>query len=185
MRPLARSPSPAAHFIVKYDLVMAPESFTTAGIFSLHAAMHDCFGVALTHAATLPPDLLAREVTGFGRPTLRHQIAHVLTTEMAWVRALQSLPIEAIDPATVVTVEDARREQKRVAAATVAYLDQIGEEQLNQELERYPEDWLGPHRSPAFVLLHIITHSFHHKGQIVAMMRLLGYPAPDTDMQRG
>ena len=51
-------------------------------------------------------------------------------------------------------------------------------------LERYHEEWTTPHRTPAFILLHVITHGFHHKGQIVAMLRLLGYPAPDTDMQR-
>lgn len=39
-------------------------------------------------------------------------------------------------------------------------------------------------RSPAFILLHVITHAFHHKGQVVAMLRILGYPAPDTDLQQ-
>jgi len=33
-------------------------------------------------------------------------------------------------------------------------------------------------------VLHVITHAFHHKGQIVAMLRILGYPAPDTDLQQ-
>lgn len=160
-------------------------AFTKSAILELHAWMHDCFDATLTHAGTIPEHLLAAEVTGFGRPTLRHQIAHVLTTELAWVRALQLLPIQRVDPATLGTIAVARREKKRVAAATVAYLDHIGENQLNTTLERYTEEWLGPPRSPAFILLHVITHAFHHKGQIVAMMRLLGYPAPDTDMQRG
>jgi uncharacterized damage-inducible protein DinB len=159
-------------------------AFTKSAILELHAWVHDCFDAALTHAGTIPAHLLAAEVTGFGRPTLRHQIAHVLTTELAWVCALQLLPIQRVDPATLVTIEDARREQKRVAAITVAYLDQIDEKRLNIELQQYTEEWLGPSRSPAFILLHVITHAFHHKGQIVAMMRLLGYPAPDTDMQR-
>jgi uncharacterized damage-inducible protein DinB len=35
------------------------------------------------------------------------------------------------------------------------------------------------------ILLHVITHTFHHKGQVVAMLRVLGHPAPDTDLQRG
>jgi hypothetical protein len=28
------------------------------------------------------------------------------------------------------------------------------------------------------------THAFHHKGQIVATLRILGYPAPDADLQQ-
>ena len=47
-----------------------------------------------------------------------------------------------------------------------------------------PDDWSGPLRTPAFILNHVITHAFHHKGQVVAMFRLLGRPASDTDLQR-
>lgn len=159
--------------------------FTKSGLRELHASMHDCLDAVLNHAAQLPVELLAQEVAGFGRPTLRDQLAHVLTTELAWVRCLRLLPIERVDPAKLATIEDVRRQQKRVAAATLAYLDGIGEVQLNNLLDTYPEEWLGPPRSPAFTILHVITHAFHHKGQIVAMLRLLGYPAPDTDMQRG
>jgi uncharacterized damage-inducible protein DinB len=32
------------------------------------------------------------------------------------------------------------------------------------------------------MVLHLMTHAYHHKGQTVAMCRLLGYPAPMTDM---
>ena len=42
----------------------------------------------------------------------------------------------------------------------------------------------GELRSPVFIVLHVKTHTFHHKGQIVAMLRILGYPAPDTDLQQ-
>ena len=31
---------------------------------------------------------------------------------------------------------------------------------------------------------HMITHEFHHKGQIMTMCRLLGYIPPDTDVIR-
>jgi uncharacterized damage-inducible protein DinB len=43
-------------------------------------------------------------------------------------------------------------------------------------------DWGGELRSPGFILLHVITHAFHHKGQIVTMLRIVGYPAPDIDL---
>ena len=159
--------------------------FTKSGLIELHARTHDCLDAVLNHAAQLPPPLLTQEIAGFGRPTLREQLAHVLTTELAWVRCLRLLPIERVDPATLASIEDVRQTQKRVASATLAYLDSIDENELNHPLESYTDQWLGPPRSPAFTILHVITHAFHHKGQIVAMLRLLGYPAPDTDMQRG
>ena len=36
--------------------------------------------------------------------------------------------------------------------------------------------------SPARMLLHVVTHGFHHKGQAAAICRLLGYPTPETDL---
>ena len=70
-----------------------------------------------------------------------------------------------------------------IRRATRSYLDNLTEEQLNATLAECPAGWAGEPRSPAFILLHVITHAFHHKGQILAMLRILGYPAPDTDLQ--
>ena len=71
----------------------------------------------------------------------------------------------------------------RIQRATQAYLGDLREDELNTTLAERPVDWGGELRSPAFILLHVITHAFHHKGQVVAMLRILGYPAPDTDLQ--
>ncbi|MCY9423036.1 DinB family protein, partial [Bacillus paralicheniformis] len=37
-------------------------------------------------------------------------------------------------------------------------------------------------KTPHQLLIHSITHEFHHKGQIVAMLRLLGYIPNNTDI---
>jgi uncharacterized damage-inducible protein DinB len=72
----------------------------------------------------------------------------------------------------------------RIREATRAYVRDLTEEQLNTTLRKRPVGWGGELRNPAFILLHVITHAFHHKGQMVAMLRILGYPAPDTDLQQ-
>ncbi|HEY9000121.1 MAG TPA: DinB family protein [Mucilaginibacter sp.] len=38
--------------------------------------------------------------------------------------------------------------------------------------------------SPLQLFTHVITHEFHHKGQILTMSRLLGYTPVDTDIIR-
>ena len=38
--------------------------------------------------------------------------------------------------------------------------------------------------SPLELFTHVVTHEFHHKGQIMTMCRLLGYTPPDTDVIR-
>ena len=114
---------------------------------------------------------------------MRQQFIHVLFSEAAWICELQSLPLPKLDTAAG-TIDALRHMKKSVTGATITYLDSMSEHALNSKLDRYPVSWIGPQRTPGFILLHLITHGFHHKGQIVAMLRLLGYPAPDTDMQR-
>lgn len=36
--------------------------------------------------------------------------------------------------------------------------------------------------TPGKLLMHTITHEFHHKGQIVVMLRQMGYDPPNTDV---
>jgi uncharacterized damage-inducible protein DinB len=81
------------------------------------------------------------------------------------------------------TMADLLAAKNRIRTATQAYVSGLTEAQLNMTLTDRPVDWGGELRSPGFILLHVITHAFHHKGQVVAMLRILGYPAPDTDLQ--
>jgi len=155
---------------------------TRASIAELHAGMHECLDLILELAAGVPHDLLAKELPGFGHATVLKQITHVLETEAGWIRRLQSLTFEPLEVG--LTVDELRQAKQRVMAATRAYLNSTSEADLNAELTEEPQEWVGPLRAPVFILMHIVTHSFHHKGQMVAMLRLLGYPAPDTDLQR-
>ncbi|WP_244856782.1 DinB family protein [Priestia megaterium] len=36
--------------------------------------------------------------------------------------------------------------------------------------------------TPNKLLMHTITHEFHHKGQIVSKLRMMGYEPPNTDI---
>jgi uncharacterized damage-inducible protein DinB len=38
--------------------------------------------------------------------------------------------------------------------------------------------------TPLQLFTHVITHEFHHKGQLMTMCRLLGHIPPDTDVIR-
>ncbi|MCB0535444.1 MAG: hypothetical protein KDD14_24780 [Saprospiraceae bacterium] len=37
---------------------------------------------------------------------------------------------------------------------------------------------------PLRLFTHIVTHEFHHKGQILSLSRHLGYTPVDTDIMR-
>ena len=159
--------------------------FTKEGIRELHGRMHESLDILLRHAAKVPDHLLRQPIVGFGFPTVWKQIVHILTVEEGWVCDLQFKDFPGWFEEDVPTMESLLSHKRRILASTRAYLDGLGDERLNVTLSKRPEGWSGELRSPAFILLHVITHAFHHKGQVVAMLRMLGHPAPDTDLQRG
>ena len=156
--------------------------FTVDGIRKFHFWTHACLTRALDHLSTIPASAYAKETPGFGFPTLREQVIHIINCEGLWVNALQRLPYRDRNPAGCPAIADARLLQREVSQLTLAYLAGLTDQQLNGNMEVGYPDGTTAVRTPAFIIHHVLTHAFHHKGQIVAMCRVLGYPAPDTDL---
>jgi uncharacterized damage-inducible protein DinB len=161
----------------------AQNMFSKAGIVELHAATHERLDLLLRHIATVPEEVLHKPVSSFGHPSIGKQLVHILTCEEGWVHDLQNKAFRGWHEDDCPTMAALLTAKHRTREGTRTYLDGLSEEQLNTTLRQRPVDWGGELRSPAFILLHVITHAFHHKGQVVAMLRILGYPAPDTDLQ--
>ena len=158
--------------------------FNKAGILEFHGLMHERLDLLLGHIATVPDDLLRAPISGFGHPSVWSQLVHILTCEEGWVHDLENKAFPGWHEQDCPAMPALLRARDRIREASRTYLSGLTEEQLNATLARRPVDWGGELRSPVFIMLHVITHAFHHKGQVVAMLRMLGYPAPDTDLQR-
>lgn len=158
--------------------------FNKEGIVELHTAMHERLGLLLRHVATVPDEFRHTPISGFGHPSIWKQLIHILTCEEGWVHDLQNRAFAGWSEEDCSTMADLLAAKERIRKATQTYLASLTEKQLNTTLAERPVDWGGELRSPAFILLHVITHAFHHKGQVVAMLRIHGYPAPDTDLQQ-
>jgi len=157
--------------------------FSKAGIIELRSATHERLDLLLRHVATVPEELLHNPISGFGHPSVCKQLGHILTCEEGWVHDLQNKPFPGWHEGDCPTMATLLVAKDRTRELTRAYLRGLSEEQVNTTLAQRPVDWGGELRSPAFILLHVITHAFHHKGQVVAMLRILGHPAPDTGLQ--
>ncbi|KAA6461869.1 hypothetical protein DYQ86_09470 [Acidobacteria bacterium AB60] len=158
--------------------------FTVDGVRAFHGWTHACIDVVLDHLGLIPESAYGSVVPGFGFGTLREQVVHLLNCEGLWVHLLRGAVYVDRRPEECVSVADARAMQRRVRGETEAYLEALTDEALNADAElRFPDGDVAV-RTPAKVLHHVLTHAFHHKGQIVAMCRVLGYPAPDTDLSQ-
>lgn len=158
--------------------------FTVTGIRKLHSWTHASLTLVLDHLSSLPAGDYTQEIVGFGFPTLRAQVIHIFNCERFWVHTLQGLPYTEEGPARWPGVSDARVLQRQAGSETLAYLAGLTDGQLNAGTELHFSDGDRAVRTPALVLHHLLTHAFHHKGQIVSMCRMLGVPAPDTDLNQ-
>jgi uncharacterized damage-inducible protein DinB len=158
--------------------------FSIDGIRKFHGWTHASLGLVLDHLSTMPADDYVREVSGFGFRTLREQTIHIFNCEGFWLQTLQGLPYSDRTSGECPALADVRGLQKEVSQSTHAYLSILTDQQLNADTELHFSDGDVAVRTPALVIHHVLTHAFHHKGQIVAMCRALGHPAPDTDLNR-
>ena len=65
--------------------------FTVDGIRKFHAWTHASLNLVVDHLATIPADEYARELAGFGFPTLRAQAVHLFNCEGFWVHTLRGV----------------------------------------------------------------------------------------------
>ncbi len=135
-----------------------------------------------TWTEALPPDVYTLERSDFAHGSIRNVQVHVLACYRHWV-AECGLDLQR-PPAS--TVQDA-------AAVRDAFREVDG--WLNLAFERFSDvdapvvvqsgDFGALRVTPRWLVVHPITHEFHHKGQMLALGRFLGHPHPpgsDTDL---
>ena len=130
---------------------------------------------------TLPPNVFTMQDDSFAYGSLNAIQAHVAETYLWWVG---TVGLGADEP--TVEVDDVR-----TLRTVFAEVDAAVSKALNSftDLDA-PLIWTSPSGeditlSRRWLILHPITHEFHHKGQALALARAIGHPhpgEPDTDL---
>jgi len=123
-------------------------------------------------------------VGAFDDKTIRYLLVHTANTYMHWLHnfALQKQDdfaddLEFTDVERIKTLyEKADQVMDTFLAAFSGRSDEVISGTLSGNR--------SAKATPLQLFTHVITHEFHHKGQIMTMCRLLGYPPPDTDIIR-
>jgi uncharacterized damage-inducible protein DinB len=127
--------------------------------------------------ATLPPEVFTIEHEQFAYGSLRNIYVHVADCYLGWVGEV-GLKLEPID-IIVNSAADLRTTFDKVDATLAKALESFDEPDnpfISPSGQTITQRWL---------ILHTITHEFHHKGQALALARVLGHPHPgnpDTDL---
>jgi uncharacterized damage-inducible protein DinB len=139
--------------------------------------------VLLGYCQTLAPEDFTRELKDFGRGSIRNLLVHTVNTYYFW------LEMFARDQDVVFADPDAVREVSEVKSLFDA-TDRVVEEFTGFFAGRYDQPLTGTIRgkavtaAPLTLFTHVLTHEFHHKGQILSISRHMGYLPPDTDVLR-
>ncbi|WP_293743237.1 DinB family protein [uncultured Pedobacter sp.] len=121
--------------------------------------------------------------SSFGRGSIRNLLVHICQTYCAWIgeRAL-GIEQEFLAFENYQTLQDCRTYFNRVDGYISLFAEKIkGNELKAMELQRNGAILIV---NPLQLFTHVITHEFHHKGQIMSLSRHLGYTPVDADIIR-
>jgi uncharacterized damage-inducible protein DinB len=156
--------------------------FTRDGLQQYYVWTHYTLDRLFEHCSGFSPEELAQELEGFGIPTLWDQLAHMLITEEHWVGWLRTGSHHTLRPSkrTWAELTGYRSDVMQRSSTYIASLDDVA---INGEVTLVSEDGSRETATRAFFLHHVLSHAFHHKGQVAAMCRLLGKPfTQDMDL---
>jgi uncharacterized damage-inducible protein DinB len=149
-----------------------------------YALIASARNVLLDYYETLSLAHFVAPVAAFNDGNIRDLLVHVAGCYYFWLGQVGlQRPALAVAPETVCDVAALR--------ALFTAVDGL----VADFQQRHAASWLAPAPfvvpgkglvsfAPLQLFTHVITHEFHHKGQVLSMSRLLGHTPVDTDVIR-
>jgi uncharacterized damage-inducible protein DinB len=129
------------------------------------------------------PTQLTKPIAVFNGSNVRCLLIHTANTYKHWLANFgMRKELDFIDDENAEDIDAIRNAYAETDLIVNEFL-----EKLSGELEQPITNQLrGKELSitPLQLFTHVLTHEFHHKGQIMTMCRLLGHTPPDTDIIR-
>lgn len=139
--------------------------------------------VLLEYCSTITGDDLTKENSSFGRGSIRNLLVHIANTYQFWIGKSglnKDLAFTKFEEAK--TINDIIALFRSIDDLVMEFIDYIEKREV-QEIH-YEKNGMQQSTEPLVLFTHVITHEFHHKGQILSFSRHLGYTPIDTDIMR-
>lgn len=141
----------------------------------------------LDFCSELDPNDFTQENT-FGWQSVRDTLVHIADCYNAWLGSFILLKTKKPLTSKEDLLELGWNEIKVHFEQVDSYVNEVFEvfaQQMDKPIKRqipWREGGEPISMTPRKLLMHTITHEFHHKGQIMAMARQMGYEPPNTDV---
>jgi len=121
-------------------------------------------------------------VAAYENKTIRSLMEHTNSCYFVWLAYFcLRQPYGSIKDQGSATFEELRQFYKKADETVATFLQNFdGKMELPITAPHWDDEILT--LTPFQLFTHVVTHEFHHKGQIVMMCRLLGYVPPETDI---
>jgi uncharacterized damage-inducible protein DinB len=135
----------------------------------------------LEFLSTLSEADFVRPLPEAGMKSVRDLIVHTVDASGFWINLIRNRPHVPMDPADFPT-------PRSIVPAADEIADRIHDALTGADREWFGRETTVSHGGeswqvvPMMAVMHMLTHEYHHKGQIVMLARMLGYRPPDTDL---
>lgn len=148
-----------------------------------YALVKDARKTLLAYCATIAPEHFLMENSSFGRGSMRNLLVHVADTYRHWIgNVFLQKDMSYAEVQAIASVSDCRVLFADTDVLMEEFMDNITGDLLLPVQVMLPAG--SRLLSPLQVFTHVITHEFHHKGQLLSLSRHLGYVPVDTDIIR-
>jgi uncharacterized damage-inducible protein DinB len=132
-------------------------------------------------AAMKTEDFIRPMNTGWS--SIRDTLLHSLEAEDFWVQyGVLKRGRPDYDFSAYADAEAVRALAREVRARTMAWFEGLTDADLGSEASITYSSGTVVRFTLSKALLHVITHDTHHRGQVLALARLMGYTPPDLDL---
>lgn len=139
--------------------------------------------ILFEYCQTILPEDFINQNSSFGRGgSIRNLLVHIANTYELWIA-------ETALKKKVIYAPYEAHENIQDVIRLFAYVDQFMTDffELMEKSEskiEYESNGVKKLTEPLKLFSHVITHEYHHKGQILSLSRHLGYIPVDTDIIR-
>jgi uncharacterized damage-inducible protein DinB len=126
---------------------------------------------------------LLKENSSFGRGSIRNLLVHIGNTYQFWIgKHGLNLTLNFTPYQSVNTVSEVDSLFSGIDFLVEKFIARSAENPLEEFILEINGQPIAA--SPLKLFSHVITHEYHHKGQILSLSRHLGYVPADTDIFR-
>tara|TARA_R110001632_G_scaffold183829_3_gene303904 strand:+ start:8514 stop:8996 length:483 start_codon:yes stop_codon:yes gene_type:complete len=139
--------------------------------------------ILLKYCSNISTDHFYTSQSSFGRGSIHNLLAHISNTYNFWIgEQFLGKTTEYISYTDTTPFNSFNSVFQNIDLLMQSFFDNL--ESQPPEAFYYEIDGKNGQSTSLEVFTHVITHEYHHKGQLLSLSRELGYTPVDTDILR-